>query len=298
MTIKKNTVSLVKNTDHFKGVFNSLKFLEKDLKSSLSKISSLVIKINFVDTRVELATTPFEAVKSFVYFIKSFYRGEIIIAEGATWGTKINAFEKYGFTKLAKENPRIKLLDLNDDKVINKKLSYPQGDFFLPMSKTILETPFLVSIVRPKTHNRVVMTASIKNVLVGVVPGYTTRLKIHKGKFIHHVMTSVAQHAYPDFVIIDGTVGMEGDGPVKKGTKKNANWVISSFDALAADSLAAYLMGFDIKDVGYLNLLREAKYGNLYPKDKINILGENPKKLINPFRPHKNFEKQKHWQIR
>jgi uncharacterized protein (DUF362 family) len=293
----KNTASLVKSTNHFEGVQSSLRLLEKDLKSTLSKISSVVIKINFVDTRVELSTTPFEAVKGFVYFIQPFYKGEIIIAEGATWGTKINAFEKYGFTKLAKENSQIKLLDLNTDKLVEKKLTYPQGEFSLPMSKTILKTPFLVSIARPKTHNRVVMTASIKNVLVGVVPGYTTRLKIHKGKFIHHVMTSIAQYAYPDFVVIDGTIGMEGDGPVGKGTKKNANWVISSFDALAADSLATYLMGFSINDVGYLNLLYQKKYGVLYPKDKIKILGENPKKLINPFKPHKNFEKQRRWQI-
>ncbi len=293
----KAKVSLVKSSEHFKGVQDSLGLLEGELKKALTKISSLVIKVNFVDTRVELSTTPFKAVESFINFVQPFYKKEVIIAEGATWGVKINAFEKYGFTELAKKNPQIKLLDLNDDEVVSKKLKYPEGEFSLPMSKTIVEAPFLVSIVRPKTHNRVVITASIKNVLVGVVPGYTTRLKIHKGKFIHHVMGSIAQYAYPDFVIIDGTIGMEGDGPVGKGTKKMAGWVLSSFDALAADSLATSLMGFNTDDVGYLNLLWEEKYGFLYPKDKIEILGEDPKKLVSPFKPHKNFEKQRCWRI-
>jgi hypothetical protein len=76
-----------------------------------------------------------------------------------------------------------------------------------------------------------------------------------------------------------------------------AGWVLSSFDALAADSLATSLMGFDVNDVGYLNLLREEKYGFLYPKDRIEILGENPKKLLNPFKPHKNFEKRRRWRV-
>jgi len=293
----KTKVSLVKSAGHFKGVQDSLIPLKRDLKKALSKVSSLVIKVNFVDTRVKLSTTPFGAVKSFVDFIQPFYKGEIIIAEGATWGVKINAFEKYGFAKLAEKNPQVKLLDLNDDKTVNKKLKYPEGEFFLPMSKTIIEAPFLVSIVRPKTHNCVVMTASIKNVLVGVVPGYTTRLKIHKGKFIHHTMVSIARYAYPDFVIVDGAIGMEGDGPVKNGTRKLAKWVVSSFDALAADSLTSYLMGFNIDDIGYLNLLREKKYGFLYSKDEIKILGENPKKLVDPFKPHKNFEKRRRWRV-
>lgn len=78
---------------------------------------------------------------------------------------------------------------------------------------------------------------------------------------------------------------MEGDG-----------WALSSLDALAADSLAAYLMGFDINDIGYLKLLKEKDFGFLYPKDKIKILGEKPKKLLTPFKPHKNFEKQRRWQ--
>ena len=48
---------------------------------------------------------------------------------------------------------------------------------------------------------------------------------------------------YPDFVVTDGTVGMEGGGPVR-GKAIKSGWIIASFDALAADSLAADLMGF------------------------------------------------------
>ncbi len=294
----KSIVSLTKSSNHFDGVRNSCELLRKELKSAVSKTYSVVIKVNFVDTRVELSTTPFEAVKSFILFIREFYKGNIIIAEGATWGTKIDAFAKFGYKSLTKEDKSIQLLDLNYDKTINKKIKFPKGEFNVPVCKTIIDAPLLVSIVRPKTHNRVVITASLKNVLVGSVPGYKNRLKLHKGKYIHHVLTSIAKHSFLDFVIIDGTVGMEGDGPVGKGTRKEANWVISSFDALAADSLAAYLMGFDINDIGYLNLLYENNYGNLFPGNKIKILGEAPEGLVNPFKPHKNFERQKKWRVR
>ena len=74
------------------------------------------------------------------------------------------------------------------------------------------------------------------------------------------MMASPAEYTYPDFVIIDGTIGMQGGGPIR-GTEIRAGWSVSSFDALAADSLAAYMMGFDMNDVGYLNLVKKQGLG-------------------------------------
>jgi uncharacterized protein (DUF362 family) len=81
---------------------------------------------------------------------------------------------------------------------------------------------------------------------------------------------------------------MEGGGPVR-GTRRDAGWTLASCHALAADSLATYLMGFDSTKVQYLNLLREKK-GGLYPEDTLEICGEDPQKLITPFNPHRNFK--------
>ena len=94
-------------------------------------------------------------------------------------------------------------------------------------------------------------------------------------------------------MIIDGTIGMQGNGPIM-GSKIKAGWSLASFDALAADTLATYLMGFNVKDVQYLALLKEKKFGLSYPDKKIEIMGENPKKLISRFKPHHRFRKQKH----
>jgi uncharacterized protein (DUF362 family) len=130
------------------------------------------------------------------------------------------------------------------------------------------------------------MTAGgMKNVLVGAIQGYSNRRTIHRDRSIHYVMASLAEHVFPEFVIIDGTIGMQGDGPVR-GMEIEAGWTVSSFDALAADSLAAQLMGFDVEDVGYFNLVGNLGLGLLYPADEIEIIGETPKNLVTPFKPH------------
>jgi uncharacterized protein (DUF362 family) len=259
-----------------------------------------VIKINLVITRtprysdgVELATTPFQAVKSFTDFISPFYDGNIIIAESATWGKTKEGLEMYGFTELAEKNPQIRLLDLKEDATTVKTIRYTEGALTLPFSKTMLEAPFLVSIARPKTHCSVVATAGIKNVLVGAINGrWKDRLKIHKGNLIHDIMASIADVTYPDLTIVDATVGMEGNGPIR-GTEIKSGWTLASLDALAADSLATHLMGFDADDVPYLKLLKDKGVGFFYPNNKIEIVGENPKDLITPFKPHRSFKKQR-----
>ncbi|MBK5133840.1 hypothetical protein JJE00_05360 [Candidatus Bathyarchaeota archaeon] len=76
------------------------------------------------------------------------------------------------------------------------------------------------------------------------------------------------------------------------GNKNKAGWSLSSFDALAADTLAVHLMGFNVNDIKYLKMLKEKKVGLCFPDKKIEILGEKPKTLISAFKPHHKFRKK------
>jgi uncharacterized protein (DUF362 family) len=291
----KSKVSVTRSSSHEEGVQSSLKNLKSNLEGRISDLDQIVIKINFVTTHTELATTPFEAVKEFCGFIRGFYKGEIIIAEEATGGDTLDGFEKYGFSSLADSDEKIKLLDLAEDDIVEKKIVYPDGEIEFPLSKTMVNTPFLVSITRAKTHDAVVATLGIKNVAVGVITGgWGERSNVHQGKYIHNILTEISKIVYPDFVLIDGTVGMEGNGP-SSGTPIDSNWVVSSEDALAADSIAAYLMGFDLEDIGYFNLIKEAGLGNVYPEDQIEIVGDYDMKKTTPYKHHFSFESQRLW---
>jgi uncharacterized protein (DUF362 family) len=292
-------VSLVRSSNHYEGVASSLNLLQNELRLALENVSQIVLKVNFVVTRVELALTPLDAVKSFIDFISPFYNGAIIIAESATWGNTKDAFDKNGYTKLAEDNPQVSLLDLRDDEIVEKQIAYPDGNVTVPLSKTMMEAPFLVSITRPKTHVNAVVTLGLKNVLVGAIQRenvkgastWSTRNKIHreKSRYIHDFLLSLANHITPHFTIIDGTIGMEGNGPVK-GTEIKSGWVVSSTDVLAADSIGTYLMGFDLKHVPYLAELRGRDCGCLYPLDEISIVGVDPEELVHPFEPHRVFK--------
>ncbi|HUV46857.1 MAG TPA: DUF362 domain-containing protein [Candidatus Bathyarchaeia archaeon] len=288
-------VSLVKSNQSYQGTLAVLKPFRADLQKKLQNIPQVVIKINFVDAKKKLAVSPVTAVKGFIDFIKPFFKGKIIIAEQASIGNTKKGFLKHGFKDLADRDSQVEVFDVAFDKAEQITIKYPHGKLNLPLAKIYTRSPFVVSITRAKTHNSVVVTLGIKNLLVGAIQGnLDVRSKIHQGMDIHWIMKEIARYAYPHFVVIDGTLGMEGRGP-GSGKPKKANFLAAGFDALAVDSLVTFLMGFDIKDVGYLNLLRQAGFGKLYPQDKISIIGPDPKKLVVPFKPHPTFKSQRQW---
>jgi hypothetical protein len=72
---------------------------------------------------------------------------------------------------------------------------------------------------------------------------------------------------------------------------------VSSLDALAVDSSVAKLMGLDVEDVGDLNIVGDLGLGLHYPGDQIEIIGETPKNLVTPFKPHRSFKRRREWML-
>jgi uncharacterized protein (DUF362 family) len=91
----------------------------------------------------------------------------------------------------------------------------------------------------------------------------------------------------PQFAIIDGIVGMEGNGPLQ-GQAKNSGVLILGNDLVAVDATAARLMKIEPRKVKYLEMAGDF-LGNL-AYDKIEQLGEDLEKLQQDFRVIENFK--------
>lgn len=292
------TISLIKSEEHYNSIQQVLVPFKKDIEKALSKINNLVIKINLVVTQtprrpngVNIAVTPVESVQGFIDFISPFYKNKITIVEQSCWGNTKVGFSMYGYDELASKYRNVVLLDIADDSVVRKRVDYSHAELFLPFNKTMIEAPFLVSIARPKVHCNTAMTAGIKNVAIGAVEGYKNRKGLHTKKDLHEVIAKIAKILLPHFVIIDGVVGMEESGPIQ-GKEIKSGWTLASFDALAADSLTAYLMDFEIKGIPYLCMIKNLGLGKLYIEDKIEIIGDKPDDLVIHFKPYRKFAKE------
>ncbi len=291
-------VSLIDSQDSYQAAQASLKPFRPRLQKKISLLDKIVIKVNFVTANNELAATPVKAIQALVDFLQEFFSGRIVIAEESTVGQTEHGFVNYSYQETFGDYPQVELVDSGQAETDKVKISYPGGQVVLGLSRLYTQAPFIISAARAKTHDCVVVTLGAKNLLVGGIKEglFHDRGKIHRGKKIHWILAGLSQYVWPDLTFVDGIVGMEGDGPTG-GSAKKSGFFLASFDTLAADSLAAYLMGFDVKDIGYFNLLKEAGRGQLYPHEKIAIVGACPEELDSSYQPHSTFGQQRKWQI-
>jgi uncharacterized protein (DUF362 family) len=164
---------------------------------------------------------------------------------------------------------------------------------------------YIVSISRLKTHNAVTMTAATKNIMMGapikaqtvngVVPVNYKR-KMHGGgsRWLHYNIFQLAKQIRPDFSVIDGVEGMQGDGP-NAGFPADSKIALAGQDFLAVDSLCAKLMGIPLENVAYLNYCAADGLG-VIDYDKIDVLGgKDPGKYVLPYKMHANIATQLEW---
>jgi len=141
---------------------------------------------------------------------------------------------------------KIKFVDLNRDELVQTLLraSYT-GIKHLWLPRTVLEADFLVSMPKIKTHHWSGVTLSMKNIF-GVVPeiryGWPKNILHWAGiqQSILDICATVPIH----FVIADGIVAMEGNGPLN-GTPRYLGKAVLADDPVAADVTCARLMGFE-----------------------------------------------------
>src|SRR5213594_2934207 len=148
---------------------------------------------------------------------------------------------------------KITFVDLNRDDLIKTQLQANYsglGELWLPRS--VLDSDFIVSMPKVKTHHWAGVTLSLKN-MFGIVPGsrYGWPKNVLHWAGIHESVLDICATVPPHFVIADGVVGMEGDGPLN-GTAKELHTILLSDDPVAADSALARLLGWEPNAVKHI----------------------------------------------
>lgn len=160
---------------------------------------------------------------------------------------------------------------------------------YLPV--TALRTDFVVSMPKLKTHHWTGVTLSLKN-MFGIVPGrcYGWPKNILHWAGISKSILDLNSTVRPDFAIVDGITGMEGDGPLE-GQPKATGILVLGDDAVAVDSTCTRAMGLLPERVAYLE--RAALFlGNL-KEEKIMQVGEGLARVTRPFEVIPEFENLK-----
>jgi uncharacterized protein (DUF362 family) len=148
---------------------------------------------------------------------------------------------------------KIRFIDLNRDALIKTKLraNYSGlGHLWLP--RTVLASDFIVSMPKVKTHHWTGATLSLKN-MFGVIPGsrYGWPKNVLHWAGIPESILDICATVRPHFVVADGIVAMEGDGPLN-GTPKSLNTILLADDPVSADTILIRLLGLNIDAISHV----------------------------------------------
>lgn len=307
--VTRSPVALYQSDSRAGNVLEALKRIEPQIRAGLAMKKRIIIKPNLVNTENQLCATHAECLEGMLDYLRSITDMEIAVAETSANGPTPEGYHNYGYPAL-EQTYRAQFLDI-DDLPWEKVYLINERHHAVPVRySSYLMDPdaFVISTAPFKTHDRAVVTLGIKNLTVGGIlkdkgagwgpgrKGTTDKPLVHGGpenQGIHYNLFQLTQRLRPHLTVLDGFQGMEGNGPVS-GTPVDHRVAVASTDWVAADCVAAQLMGFDPHKIGYMVFCAQAGMGEM-ENERIEILGPPIVELARPYKPHETIEKQYGW---
>jgi uncharacterized protein (DUF362 family) len=250
----------------------------------------VVLKPNLVEYhRDKVINTDPRVVAAVIELCQREQAAEVIVAEGpGHWRNVEYLVSASGLGEVLRHY-KVPFVDLNHDEPIRRtNLGRLTKLPHLYLSQTIASVDVVISLPRLKTHHWAVATLSLKN-LFGTLPGICygwPKNELH-WRGIDNSIVDIALTRTPDLAIVDGIIGMEGDGPLN-GTPREMGVLVMGCDLLAVDATCCRLMQLDPEKVAYLVLGARKKLG-LLSAAQIQQLGEKIEDRAQPFETVEHF---------
>lgn len=214
---------------------------------------------------------------------------EVIVGEGPGHQRDTElVLSESGMTE-ALRHQNVRFVDLNRDELIEcPLLADYTGLQHLWLPRTILEANFIVSMPKVKTHHWSGLSLSMKNML-GVVPGakYGWPKNLLHWRGIERSILDICATVPVHFVIADGIMAMEGNGPLN-GEPRALGRIILADDPVAADATCARLMGIDPDLVAHIRA--GAQFLGNSSSERMDQIGEPAQGSQPAFRVVHEFE--------
>lgn len=304
----RDIVSVVQNVDVELAVKEAIN-LVGGIESFVHPHDKVVIKPNLVlalPSNTGLTTDP-RVVQAILELCRSMSPSEVVIAEGSGGADTGMAFERCGYSELARKYD-VKLVDLNKSQTT--MVNVPDGKALqtLRIPNIILESDVLINVPKLKLYKRNWASLSIKN-LLGAVPGkgeysqtplpeFSIELSPEfwspEGKFFlpHHkkwwsprgekkrVHTNFDEGIVdlnavikPSLTVIDGIVVCKNPSLINPDPRTlELNTILAGTDPLALDCIAIKIGGLNLFDISYLKRAAERGIGES-DYNRIQVVG-------------------------
>ncbi len=270
-------VAVVKGQRGHEPVFKALDLV--DYRSAVAGFERALIKVNFICDKAwnTGATTDPIVVEAIWTKLSELGVEASVVESDATMTNADEAYVKSGMKEMCTRNG-IEFINLRYVKD-TVKLTVPEGEALKNITvPRIVTEAAVISAAKLKTHTATTVTLGMKN-MFGLLPD-KLKGKYHK-KGISNVVTDINAAVKPCLTVVDGFVGMEGDGPVD-GDPVRMDLVVAGKDAVAVDATCSRIIGFDPHQIKHIRRANERGLGEI---DDIEVIGERLDSVMRRFKP-------------
>lgn len=226
--------------------------------------------------------------------IRTDVRGYVCRTSSASMlkGIQDDIFKSTGYDEVSKRTG-VPLINLHVGTMAKMQVpdNFVYKDIFI--HKALSDADLVCSVPMMKTHGLAGVTLAMKNIGIGGYPGLiygTVRSQVHlEGIKVEPTGTAsvtidMVKANKLGLSLIDGTMAMEGQGPSRSGGGKlvKMNILIASQNALAADMVAANVMGIEPHEIETFKWAWKAGMGPS-TLDEIEVVGESIASVRRPF---------------
>lgn len=228
---------------------------EIGLSPAWARGKSVLLKPNLVEpSRAEPHVNTHPAlIRAVVEVFRSWGAREVFVAEGAGHCRDTDLILEQSGLGPELDRQGVEFVDLNyDDATAVRNRFGATGMATLHLPASLRRADLVVSMPKMKTHHWAGVTLSMKN-LFGMMPGLAygwPKNVLHRAGIAGSIL-DINAAVRPHLAIVDGIVGMEGDGPIM-GTPKDAGVLVIGTNFPAVDATTARLMEIDPNRVPHL----------------------------------------------
>lgn len=242
--------------------------------SILKQGACVVITANMVDNKPAGTGTVVhpDLLRKLISYLKIYKPARIVVAAGSGGAPTQQVFEEIGFSRIIQDEG-VEFIDLNYGPYTEISLNHD----IVPstkLNKLCGEMDVHISFTPIKMHKEATASLGIKNMALSWPPAEIhgmpkKKLGIHED--LHNFIAAMGEAVPIDITILSGMNGMVWTGP-SDGKAVSSNLIVAGTDPVAADAVAARLMGLLPQAVHYLFELHRRGLGQADVK-KISMKG-------------------------
>lgn len=218
------------------------------LRDRIEVARTILIKVGLVEGRHPgwQATTQPTLLRALIAAIRSLSATARLVVADGSGHEKDSALllRSCGLADVIADSEGVEYVDLNFDDLAVVNVTDPLTFSALALPVSIVEADLVISLAKLKTHHWTGVTLGMKN-LFGALPGSVygfPKNRLHWAS-LPRAIADIYATIRPGLTIVDGILGVEGDGPLR-GRPKHVGALLASRSAFACDVTGARLMGF------------------------------------------------------